>query len=178
MSSQSGGAGEHPLTIIFMGAAGSGKTTAAEALARDLNWPCFEADDFHSQENIRKMSAGVPLDDSDREPWLKAIADKIGELQRAGADAVFTCSALKASYRKKLCQQPLPGRIRFVFLKAAVEELRERLAHRAGHFMKLDMLDSQLKALQEPGPDEALIVDASLSVSAVVAKVKQDLGLS
>lgn len=160
-----------------MGAAGSGKTTAAQALAQDLKWPCFEADDFHSQENIRKMSAGIPLDDSDRLPWLNAIADKIGELQNAGLDAIFTCSALKASYRKKLCQPTRTGCIRFVFLKAGVEELSKRLAQRAGHFMKLDMLSSQLAVLEEPGPNEAVIVDAALPMQAIVEKVKADLGL-
>lgn len=177
MSSQSGGALQHPLTIIFMGAAGSGKTTAAQALARDLSWPCLEADDFHSQENISKMSAGIPLEDSDREPWLLAIADKIRDLQAAGRDAVFTCSALKAAYREKLCRPPLAGSVRFVYLKAGEDELRKRLAHRSGHFMKLDMLNSQLESLQEPDSSEALLIDATLPVDAIVEQVKKDLRL-
>lgn len=164
-----------PLTIIFMGVAGSGKTTAARLLAEQLNWTYFEADEFHSQENVRKMSSGTPLDDCDRLPWLQSIASKIRELQSAGQNAVFTCSALRREYRRILHTGGQSGSVFFVYLQAPREVLNERLANRQGHYMKAQMLESQLETLEEPSAEEALTIDARLSPNDVVCRVRADL---
>ena len=60
--------------IIIMGVAGCGKTTIGQALAKHLDCPFYDADDFHPAENVNKMANGVPSDDSDRAPWLTTLA--------------------------------------------------------------------------------------------------------
>ena len=59
--------------LVLMGVAGCGKTTAAINLHNALGWPVAEADDFHPEANIAKMSRGVPLTDEDRWPWLESL---------------------------------------------------------------------------------------------------------
>ena len=63
--------------LITVRAAGSGKTTIACRLAEKLDWEFIEADEFHPPENIAKMKAGIPLEDSDRAPWLAALHEKL-----------------------------------------------------------------------------------------------------
>lgn len=137
--------------LIFMGVAGSGKTTAADALAKRLGWPEAEADDFHPQANIDKMSAGHPLTDEDRWPWLQKMRNWMTEHALAGSSTIVTCSALKRSYRDLLRQGP--GRVFFVHLHAPADVLSKRIATRE-HFMKPGMLASQFETLQELGEDE------------------------
>ncbi len=138
--------------LIVMGVSGSGKTTIAEALDRRLGWPFQEGDDLHPPANVAKMHAGTPLTDEDRWPWLDAIAAWIGVRLADDGAGVVTCSALKRSYRDRL----VGGRdgVRLVYLHASAELLRERLAARKGHFMPASLLNSQLEAFEEPGPDE------------------------
>lgn len=138
--------------LIVMGVSGSGKTTIAEALDRRLGWPFQEGDDLHPPANVAKMHAGTPLTDEDRWPWLDAIAAWIGARLADDGAGVVTCSALKRSYRDRL----VGGRdgVRLVYLHASAELLRERLAARKGHFMPASLLNSQLEAFEEPGPDE------------------------
>ena len=76
--------------LVLMGVAGSGKTTLARVLQQRLGHPYAEADEFHPQANIDKMSAGTPLDDEDRWPWLEAIRDWLTEQTRAGRPSVVT----------------------------------------------------------------------------------------
>jgi len=52
--------------VVVMGVSGSGKTVVGQALAKDLGWPFFDADNFHPKENVAKMAAGTPLTDADR----------------------------------------------------------------------------------------------------------------
>ena len=59
--------------IIVMGVSGSGKTTLGRGLADRLGWEFLEGDDLHPEGNVAKMSAGIPLTDEDREPWLAAL---------------------------------------------------------------------------------------------------------
>ena len=101
--------------LVVMGVAGVGKTTVAALLADRLGWAVAEADDFHPTANIVKMASGVPLDDDDRWPWLRAIRDWTTEQETAGQDSVVTCSALKRRYRDVLRQAA--GRVRFVHLE-------------------------------------------------------------
>jgi gluconokinase len=139
--------------LVVMGVAGSGKTTVAAILGERLGWPVAEADDFHSPENVAKMSAGTPLTDEDRQPWLASIRDWISG---TGGDCVVTCSALRRSYRDVLRQAE--ARVRFVHLDGSRDEIAERMSARTDHFMPLDLLDSQLDTLEPPQPDEDAVV--------------------
>jgi gluconokinase len=138
--------------VVVMGVAGSGKTTVARILAERLNRPYAEADEFHPAENIAKMSAGTPLTDEDRWPWLRAIRDWLTERTRAGESTVVTCSALKVVYRDVL--REAEGRIRFLHLDPPAVVLEDRMEHRAGHFMPPSLLASQLETLQPLTPLE------------------------
>jgi len=147
-----------PIGFIVMGVAGSGKTTVGKALAEKLGWDFFDADDFHPAENIAKMAAGIPLNDSDRTPWLAALSDLLFSALKAGRYPVLACSALKESYREQL----LNGKdgVEVIYLKGDYELLLKRLSGRQGHFMKPEMLKSQFTTLEEP--ENALILDISM----------------
>src|SRR5680860_167802 len=94
---------QYPAThLVVMGVAGSGKSTIAAALSQQLGWACAEADEFHPQSNIDKMTRGTPLRDEDRWPWLQEIQDWMTVHAAAGKSTVLTCSALKQSYRQLL----------------------------------------------------------------------------
>jgi len=148
-----------------MGVSGSGKTTVGELLAQRLRVDYGEADDFHPSANKQKMSAGVPLDDDDRRPWLLAVGDWLAEHGDRGA--VATCSALKAAYRD-LLRQEAPRTV-FLHLTASPEVLAERMARRQGHFMPVSLLDSQLDTLEDLRPDEpGLAVEATEPPGVVV----------
>lgn len=135
--------------IVVMGVSGSGKTTIGTALAHALDVEYAEADTFHPQANIDKMTAGHPLTDEDRAPWLEAIADWIREHQAAGG--VVTSSALKRRYRDVL---RTGGNVWFAHLHGDREILAERMQSRSGHFMPVSLLDSQLADLEPLEPDE------------------------
>jgi gluconokinase len=166
----------HGMVIILMGVSGSGKTTVAARLAAALRWPFLEGDDLHPAANLAKMAAGQPLTDEDRRPWLAALRARIEATLAAGGDLVVTCSALKQSYRRTL--QADPARVRFVYLRVDPAVIAERLAQRQGHFMKASMLPSQLAALEEPSPAEAMTVDATVGPDALVAQIEAALGLA
>jgi carbohydrate kinase (thermoresistant glucokinase family) len=147
------------MIIMIMGVSGCGKTTLGEKSAEGLGLPYLEADSFHPQANIDKMSSGQPLNDDDRWPWLEAIRDKIKAFQAAGESAVFTCSALKESYRTFL-GEGLSEPIEWVYLKGSFETIHDRMSKRSDHYFKADMLKSQFAALEEP--DYGLILDIDL----------------
>ena len=139
-------------TIVVMGVSGSGKSTVAATLVDRLGWEFAEGDDFHPPANVEKMRAGKPLDDDDRWPWLRRLADWIGEHERAGRNVVVTCSALKRAYRDLLCDGH-PS-VWFAHVTADPELIRERIEHRTGHYMPASLLDSQLTTLQPLADDE------------------------
>lgn len=147
-----------PLVVVVMGVAGTGKTTIGPLVAERLGVPYAEGDDFHPEANIAKMSAGVPLDDADRWPWLDAIGRWAAE--RAGLGGVVSSSALKRSYRDRL-RTAAPGAV-FLHLTGDRALIEGRMAARRGHFMPTALLDSQFAALQPLGDDEAgVAVDVS-----------------
>jgi gluconokinase len=154
--------------IIVMGVSGAGKTTVAQALAHRLGWQFLEGDDFHPPANLTAMAAGHPLDDAQRAPWLAAIRRRIDQILSGGQHAVIACSALKHSYRSVLIGDDAEA-IRLVHLDVSPSELRRRLAHRQGHFMPPQLLDSQLRTL-EPSRT-ALVVDGDQSVGAIIAEI-------
>lgn len=143
------------LIIIIMGVSGSGKTTIGQQLAADLDWPYFDGDDFHSLKNRTKMCNGIPLNDDDRSIWLSQISQHIIKQIKNEGNAVFSCSALKQQYQKQL--QTDPDIIKLVYLKGPPALIKKRLESRIGHFMKSELLASQLDSLEEP--ENAMIVD-------------------
>jgi len=159
-----------PTGFIVMGVAGSGKTTVGKALADRLGWDFFDADDFHPAENIAKMAAGIPLNDSDRTPWLTALSDQLFATLKAGRHPVLACSALKESYRKQLVEGK--NGVEIIYLKGSYDLLWARLSTRQGHFMKPEMLKSQFATLEEP--KNALILDVSMPLEEMLAFVLEE----
>jgi gluconokinase len=139
-------------SIVVMGVSGSGKSTVAAGLVERLGWDFAEGDDFHPPENVAKMAAGMPLDDEDRRPWLRALAAWIGEHEQAGRDDIVTCSALKRAYRD-LLRDGHPS-VWFAHVTVDAETLRERVQKRTGHYMPPSLLDSQLATLEPLQDDE------------------------
>lgn len=140
--------------FVIMGVCGSGKTTAAQALQKQLQGcPYAEGDDFHTQANRDKMGAGIPLTDADRAPWLESLRGWMDAQAQAGAAySVVTCSALKRRYRDIL--RGAEGRVAFVHLAPPHDVNLRRMTARKGHYMKAGMLDSQLEILEELTADE------------------------
>ena len=172
-----GEAGEIPCALVVMGVSGSGKSTIADKLAARLSWSYEDGDRFHPASNVAKMSAGHPLTDEDRWPWLQAIADEIDRVCKAGEHAVIACSALKRTYREILVH----GRsdVRIVFLEGTQELIASRLALRKDHFMPPGLLDSQFKTLEPPGESEnPVTVSIDAIVEAIVDDIVNQLGLS
>ncbi|MCW2876829.1 MAG: Gluconokinase [Sphaerisporangium sp.] len=151
--------------LVVMGVTGSGKTTVGAALGQRLRVPFADADDFHSPANVAKMSAGVPLDDDDRLPWLHAIGAWLAE--HAAGGGVVSCSALRRSYRDVL-RESAPG-VSFVHLAGDREVVRRRVAGRPGHFMPATLVASQFATLEPLEPDEhGVVLDLGRSVDRLV----------
>jgi gluconokinase len=152
---------------VVMGVSGSGKTTIAAGVAREMGWVLLEGDTFHPPENIAKMKAGIPLTDADRQPWLEAIAAREDALLRAGQSAAVACSALKRSYRAILIGDR-PDAV-LIYLRGSKALIEARMKARKDHFMPPALLDSQFATLEEPGQDEhAIIVDIGGPPEAVI----------
>lgn len=163
--------------LVVMGVSGSGKSTVAALLAKRLAWDYLEGDDLHPAANVAKMSAGIPLVDEDRWPWLDDIAAWIRRHDEAGQPAVLTCSALKRAYRDRLAAGG-PKSVVFVYLYGSKAEIKERLAARNGHFMPTALLDSQFAALEPPGPQEqAITVDIGDAPADEVEEIIRRLAL-
>lgn len=146
--------------VVVMGVSGCGKSGVGEALAAWLDRPFAEGDEFHPPENIAKMESGTPLTDDDRWPWLRSLADWIGEREAAGESSVVTCSALKRSYRDVL-RKGAPGVV-FVHLHGDFDLIAERQAARKGHFMPPSLLQSQFDTLEHLEDDEeGVLVDVA-----------------
>jgi gluconokinase len=166
-----------PHALIVMGVSGSGKTTIGERLAARIGWRYEDADTFHPASNVAKMSAGKPLTDEDRLPWLRAIADEIDRAVAAGERVVIGCSALRRVYRDVLVH----GRhdIRLVYLDGTQALIAGRLGERKGHFMPPGLLTSQFKTLERPTPDEhAVTVSIDAPAESIVDDILRQLKLS
>jgi len=143
-----------------MGVSGSGKTTVGRALAQELGW----------RFNVAKMARGEPLTDDDRWPWFDRIVAEMRRLNATGESAVIACSALKASYRKRLAAG---GDVRIVYLKGDAATIEPRLARRSGHFMPASLLPSQFATLEEPA--DAIVVDIRQPIETQVAAIARAL---
>ena len=158
------------MIVMLMGPAASGKTTIGEALSAKMGWQFVDGDLLHPEENIRKMAAGIPLTDVDRQGWLKAVHDLMSDWQAAGQSGVIACSALKRAYREELEVGKL---CKVAYLKVSRPVLLSRLEHRHGHYMHANMLDSQLDILEEPEENKGIVtvVDGELPVGEIVSQI-------
>ncbi|MEZ0342184.1 gluconokinase [Mycobacterium sp. pV006] len=156
-----------------MGVSGSGKSTVGAALAQRLRVPFADADDFHPPANIEKMSAGEPLNDDDRHPWLESIGEWLA--QRGTSGGVISCSALKHRYREQLrghCPE-----VWFLHLTGTRDVIGRRQASRPGHFMPASLLDSQFATLEPLAADESgYAVDVDQSIDDIVEAAVAALG--
>ena len=165
-----------PLVIVLMGVAGCGKSTIGAALSAALGWPFRDADSFHPEANIAKMSRGLPLDDDDRGPWLAAIAGWIDERLEAHAPGIVSCSALKRDYRRRITGAR--SGVCLVHLAGDIGLIGRRLRARTHHFMPASLLESQFATLEEPDAEErATVVPVAASPDGVVAAILEQLGL-
>jgi gluconokinase len=163
-----------PVVVVVMGVSSSGKTTGAKLLAETRGWHYQEGDALHPPANVAKMSSGTPLTDSDRWPWLQAIANRIDAWRRRSEPGVVTCSALKRAYRDILiCDRP---DVALVYLKGAHDLVAARMAGRKGHFMPPSLLDNQFATLEEPSADERpIVVDVGETRFRIVEEIMRRL---
>jgi gluconokinase len=163
------------MILILMGPTGCGKTTIGRLLAQRLGCPFIDGDDFHPDANVAKMHSGVPLDDDDRRPWLRALGREIEDRLRAGQSAVVACSALKRAYRELLGVDQQT--VQTVYLRGTFDLLQQRLADRRGHFMPPELLRSQLDALEVPQGGLAIDIDEDpeVIVDRIIADLKNAL---
>ena len=158
------------MIVVVMGVSGSGKTAVGQALAADLRWPFFDGDDFHPEVNVAKMTAGTPLTDADRWPWLDRLAVETMAVNDRGGNAVLACSALKQTYRDRLGRA---GDVRFVHLKGDYDTITARLAARSHRYMPPSLLASQFATLEEPMG--AIVVDVRDAIPVQIAKIRAAL---
>ena len=156
-----------PLALVVMGVSGAGKTTLGLGLAAALGAEFIDGDDLHSDSARAKMAAGHALTDDDRWPWL----DRVGAALAGNGRRIVACSALKRAYRDRIRAAAGP-KLRFVYLAATPEAMRERVAARRGHYMPASLVDSQFAALEPPQSEPDVIeVSAQCPLDAQVADV-------
>ena len=149
-----------PVVVVVMGVSGCGKSTVAELLAARLGGHFKDGDELHPASNIEKMSAGEPLTDDDRQPWLEAVRDHAADAAREHGLCVVACSALRRAYRETLRGADVP--VFHVFLRGSRELIASRMSERKGHFMPFEMLDGQIATLESP-ETEARVVTVDVS---------------
>ncbi len=160
-----------------MGVSGSGKTSVGELLAERLGFPFIDGDDFHPAANVEKMSAGIPLTDEDRWPWLDILGAKIGELTRDEGGVIAAASSLRKVYRERMTQAA-GLKILFAHLDGPAEIITERMAKRTDHYMPLSLLDSQIATLEPPEEDEnAIAVPIDGTVAEITDSIMRALDL-
>ena len=156
------------ITILLMGVAGAGKTTVGKVLTDKINGYFIEADDFHGKNNIKKMSAGIPLNDDDRYDWLIKIKNEILK-RKEKQNLIVACSSLKEKYRELLGI----GNYKLVFLKVDKLTAKNRINNRDDHFMPETLVDSQFSILEEP--ENALVFEESLNQDQIVNEIIKQL---
>ena len=155
--------------FVLMGVSGSGKTTIGQLLAKRLDVPFLDADDYHSAANKAKMHAGHPLTDEDRWPWLTTLNEQLCHYSHQGSGCVLACSALRVAYRQKLSAGLPNDSVRFVLLDGSRELIAQRLAMRHHEYMNSSLLDSQLATLESPA--DALRITNDRTPDAVVDEI-------
>lgn len=161
------------LQVVVMGVSGTGKSEIGTRCAQQLAMTYIEGDSFHPPANIEKMSAGHPLTDDDRRPWLEQLSQMLAANRDEGVPTVLACSSLRRSYRDILRGTTEPGDVVFVHLAADFEVLRDRMEHRS-HFMPASLLQSQLDTLEPLQADErGTVIDVDAPIADVVAAAVQ-----
>lgn len=158
--------------FIVMGVSGCGKTSVGKLLAEQLGWDFYDADEFHPPINVKKMADGIPLNDSDRAPWLASLRGLILSSLKGDKPGVLACSALKELYRQQLLKDN--EGIQLIYLKGSYDLIWSRMSARKGHYMKPEMLQSQFETLEEPA--NALTIDVSTPMDDIISKVLEQMG--
>ncbi|RKF18642.1 gluconokinase [Alginatibacterium sediminis] len=140
---------------VVMGVSGCGKSSVGAALAERLTANFVDGDDLHPPANIEKMSQGLALNDSDRQPWLEQIRLLAHQVLNHSKPMVIVCSALKLAYRDLLRQQN--DHLAFIFLQGSQALIEQRHRARHNHFMPTQLLQSQFDTLETPEPNEARV---------------------
>jgi len=154
-----------------MGVSGCGKTTIGQLLAKEFNLPFFDGDDFHSKNNIKKMSEGKPLNDDDRKDWLQTLNKlAINEFQNKGC--VIACSALKESYRSIL-RTGLSSNVKWIYLSGTFDEIYTRVSERKKHFMPPKLLKSQFEILE--APTNCIEVSITKTPKEIIKRIKDSI---
>lgn len=156
--------------IVIMGVSGCGKTSVGELLSKKLNIPFYDGDNFHPKENIEKMKNNIPLNDDDRLPWLKELSKNITSWKK-NEGAILACSALKESYRKIL--NAYKNTDYWVVLNGDYQLICDRISKRKNHFMKPDLLKSQIETLEVP--NYGLHINISMSLPEIVNTITQNI---
>ena len=158
------------MIIQVIGVSGCGKTTIARKLSEAMGLPYYDADDFHPQENIDKMSSGQPLTDKDRASWLDTLSKNLQHWEKEGG-AILACSALKEKYREILAQGL--DQCYWIFLSGSYELILERMNKRKDHYMSGEMLRSQFETLEVPA--YGIHIDIQKSPEEIIATIKSSL---
>nr|XP_007967782.1 probable gluconokinase isoform X8 [Chlorocebus sabaeus] len=181
-----------PGALLVMGVSGSGKSTVGALLASELGWKFYDADDYHPEENRKKMGKGIPLNDQDRIPWLCNLHDILLRDVASGQHVVLACSALKKMYRDILTQgkdgaalkceesgkeaERAEMQLLVVHLSGSFEVISGRLLKRKGHFMPSELLQSQFETLEPPAaPENFIQISVDKNVSEIIAKIMETL---
>jgi gluconokinase len=160
--------------VVLYGVSGAGKTVVGRLLAGELGWTFYDADDFHSRQNVERMREGIALTDADRWPWLDRIRELIEDALRTESSAVVACSALKTAYRNHL---RVDEAVKLVHLRVDPATVAARLRARRDHFMNPGLLESQFAALDPPGSETAIVVDADMPPEAIVRNIRASLAV-
>lgn len=163
-----------PQTLVLTGVSGAGKSTVGRALAHRIGAVLLDADDFHSDEARRRMAAGVPLGDAERDPWIARLVDEISHRAASGERVVLACSALRRQHRERLLGAA--PEVVLVHLEVGREELARRLAGRVDHFMPAELLESQLDSLEHPSTEHHAVVDGEAPIDSVVDEILRVAG--
>jgi len=163
------------MIVVLMGVSGVGKTTLGKLLAARTGWKFEDADDYHSEENRRKMAAGIPLTDADRGRWLSALHERMLQYRQKGESVILACSALKQQYRELLAGGFAKSEMRFVYLHAPASLIQERMKSRHHPYMNPDLLDSQLATLEVPSDAWSVTVAGSPQEAAaeILARLRE-----
>ena len=159
------------MIVVVMGVSGSGKTTIGTTLAKRLGYSFLDGDDWHPPENVAKMSAGTPLTDEDRWPWLDRLNAELRAREARSESAVLACSALKQAYRDRLARGLIHWKL--VFLHASFELLSKRIAERKHRYMPASLLQSQLATLEPPA--QAIVIDVAQPIERSVETIRAAL---
>ena len=163
-----------PNLIVIMGVSGCGKSVVGAHLRAQLEIEFIDGDDLHSQQNVEKMSAGIALTDADRRPWLQRIGETAEASFALGNSLIVACSALKARYRDVLREVSHP--VLFLHLRGSAELIASRLSQRQGHYMPVELLQSQFNDLEDPaGESNVISIDIQQELPEMLSSSSQQV---